>query len=72
MRQKYINMRNSKTIDGNVMYQYLLENGGKSNPDMFIKCFNFINMNDVLDFLDHKFELNLLFDINGAFIKVVS
>ena len=79
MKEEYIKMINSKKYDVNWFYKYFLENGG-SNIDLqsFHQLFQFINLDDILSFLDGKFNLISVHaplknnqSVLGDFIKVV-
>lgn len=71
MIEQYIQMRNSKQYNLEWFYNYFIQNGGKiDSVQSFQNVFNFINLNDVLDFLDHKFELTVIYDRNNNFIRV--
>ena len=73
MKEQYINIRNTKQYDATWFYNYFLDNGGDKSLHInhFIQTFNFLNLNQVLDFLDHKFDLTVWYGVNGEFIKVV-
>jgi len=70
MKEEYINMRNSGRYDLGWFYRYYKENGGTADVNLFNMVFNLDN--DTLSFLDKKFDLNVIQDKNGNFIKVVS
>jgi hypothetical protein len=69
MKEEYIKMRNSNQFDIGWFYRYYKENGGTADMSIFQMVFNLDN--EVLNTLDKKFELNVLLDKNGNFIKVV-
>jgi hypothetical protein len=73
MKEQYINIRNSKQYDATWFYKYFIENGGSKsvNINQFLQSFNFLNLNQVLEFLDRKFDLTVLYNKNGEFIRVV-
>lgn len=72
MRQRYIDMRNSNRVDMILMYEYFKENGGTYSMQQFNQMFGFVNINEVLDFMDHKFELTSLHNKEGMLIMVVN
>lgn len=72
MIEQYIHMRNLKQYNLNWFYNYFIQNGGKiDSVQSFQNVFNFINLNDILNYLDHKFELTVIYDKNNNFIKVL-
>lgn len=79
MKQEYIKIRNSGNYPVEWFYKYFLENGGENiGLQYFHNKFKFINLDDVLSFLDGKFNLvsvhaplKINQNILGDFIKVV-
>ena len=72
MIQEYIKMRNTQQYNLNWFYKYFVENNGRINSMLeFQQYFSMINLNDVLSFLDKKFELTTLIDKDNKFIKVI-
>lgn len=72
MREEYIKIRNTKQYDVNWFYNYFMENGGKNtNINQFAQAINFINLDNMLDFLDHKFNVTVVYGSDGRFIRVV-
>lgn len=69
MKEEYIKMRNSGQYDLGWFYRYYKENGGTADMSIFQMVFNLDN--EVLNTLDKKFDLNVVQDKNGNFIKVV-
>lgn len=69
MKEEYIKMRNSGQYDIGWFYRYYKENGGTADMSIFQVVFNLDN--DVLNTLDKKFDLNVVQDKNGNFIKVI-
>jgi hypothetical protein len=69
MKEEYIKMRNSGQYDIGWFYRYYKENGGTTDVNTFQMLFNLDN--EVLNTLDKKFDLNVVQDKNGNFIKVV-
>jgi hypothetical protein len=65
-------MRNSNQFELNWFYKYYLENGGKGiGMQQFSSVFQMINLPAVLEYLDKKFSLTLLFTKDNQFIKVI-
>ena len=72
MKKEYIEMRNKGKYNINWFYKYFIENGGERiDINTFGQLFNMINLNDVLRFLDVKFNLTKLEDSEGNLIKIV-
>lgn len=69
MKEEYIKMRNSGQYDLGWFYRYYKENGGTADINTFQIVFNLDS--EMLNTLDKKFELNVVLDKNGNFIKVV-
>jgi hypothetical protein len=69
MKEEYIKMRNSGQFDIGWFYRYYKDNGGTADMSVFQMVFNLDN--EVLNTLDKKFDLNVVQDKNGNFIKVV-
>lgn len=70
MKEEYIKMRNSGQYDLGWFYRYYKENGGSADMNVFQVVFSLNN--EILSDLDKKFDLNVVLDKNGNFIKVVS
>ena len=47
------------------------EQGLNLPPDQFSVAMQFANPSEIIEYLDHKFELTLLYGKDGNFIKVV-
>jgi hypothetical protein len=74
MKDRYIQMRNSRVVDWQFIYDYCVSKGftlGVQNFNIGANAL-MMAMSQILDQLDHEYELTLLQDINGNFIKVVS
>ena len=74
MKERYIQMRNSRVVDWQFIYDYCVSKGftlGVQNFNIGANAL-MMAMSQILDQLDHEYELTLLQDINGNFIKVVS
>jgi hypothetical protein len=70
MKEQYIKMRNSNQLDIGLLYTYAREQGLTMPIDQFAAGLQFM-ASDVIEYLDHKLELTLLFSKDGKFIKVV-
>lgn len=71
MKEEYIKIRNTRQYDVNWFYKYFRENGGKNvDINQFAQAINFVNIENMLDFLDHKFNLTVVYNSNGEFIRV--
>ena len=71
MIDKYIKMRNSGQYQVNWFYDYYIENGGKSiGINQFSMVFNMVNLNEILEALDKKFNLISVSDAKGQILKV--
>lgn len=71
MREAYIKMRNSNQLNRDLLYALAREEGLTAAPDIFAMALTFANINEIICHLDHKFELNILCNKNGDFIKVI-
>jgi hypothetical protein len=79
MKEQYITMRNLGKYDIDWFYKYFLESGGKRiDTQTFQQMFQFVKLDDVLDYLDGKFNLISLHAplkenqrVLGDFIKIV-
>jgi hypothetical protein len=71
MKEQYIKMRNSNQLDMSLLYTYAREQGLDLSPDQFSIAMQFANPSEIIEYLDHKFELTLLFGKDGNFIKVI-
>ena len=71
MKEQYIKMRNSNQLDVGLLYTYAREQGLDLPPDQFSVAMQFANPSEIIEYLDHKFELILLYGKDGNFIKVV-
>jgi hypothetical protein len=73
MKEKYIIMRNTQKYDLQWFYNYWNDNGGeKLNINNFGQIFNMRNLDMILEFLDHKFNLTILYSRDNSFIKCYS
>jgi len=71
MKEEYIKMRNSGVVNWQLLYTYATEHGMTLDPQAFIQGVQFVDVNKVLDQIDHEYELTLLYDKEGKFIKIV-
>jgi hypothetical protein len=71
MKEAYIKMRNSNQLSVDLLYTLAREEGLTASSDKFAMALTFANINEIICHLDHKFELNILYNKNGDFIKVV-
>lgn len=74
MKERYIQMRNKQIIDWQFIYDYSVSKGYSNGVEVFNQAANYLNMVmvTILDYLDHEYELTMLFDKQGKFIKVIS
>lgn len=71
MIEEYISMRNLSQYNMNWFYNYYIENGGDSiGINKFSLVFNMIDLNEILESLDKKFNLMTLSDAQGRVLKV--
>jgi hypothetical protein len=71
MKEEYIKMRNSGVVNWQLLYTYATDKGMTLDPQMFANGIQFVDITQVIDQLDHEFELTVLYDKQGKFIKVV-
>lgn len=74
MKERYIEMRNRRTIDWQFIYDYAVSKGFTLGVQEFNAGAGYLNMDIgfVLDHLDREYELTLLVNQRGEFIKVVT
>ena len=72
MRDRYIQMRNNRVVDIQLIYEYAVSKGFSLDFQSFHLGAQYLLLQNVLDQLDVEFELTLLCDINGNFIKIVT
>lgn len=82
-RERYIELRNKSNSFFNnfslpLFYEYYLHKGGFIKDfNNFAKYFNQymvifdISVNSIFDFMDREFEVTVVYDKNGKFIKVI-
>ena len=71
MKEEYIKMRNSGVVNWQLLYMYAIDKGMTLDPQMFANGIQFVDINEIIDQLDHEFELTVLYDKQGKFIRVV-
>ena len=72
IKSRWIAMRNGRNINPQLLYDYAIHcAGSKLTADEFSAGLQFQDINAMIDTVDHDFELNILYDKNGQFIKVV-
>ena len=72
MKDRYIQMRNQRVLDMYFVYDYAVSKGFNLSCQDFQFGFTYMNIESLLDTLDHEFEMTLLFDKQGRFIKVIN
>ena len=74
MKDRYIIMRNKQVIDWQFMYDYVVSKGFNLGVEKFNIGYGFLipTINEILDSIDCEYELTLLFDEQGNFIKVIN
>lgn len=74
MKERYIRMRNEKVIDWQFIYDYVVSKGFTLGVEKFNVGANYLNMamHKILEQLDHEYELTILYDKQGSFIKVIT
>jgi hypothetical protein len=67
-------MRNDRVVDWQFIYDYCISNGFTLGVEKFNIGANalMMAMSQILDQLDHEYELTILYDDRGNFIKVVT
>ena len=70
-KEQYIAMRNEKRVDPWLLYTLTCDEGFKGSSQEFITGLQFVQLSQVLSAFDRKFELTLLMDKDGEFLKVV-
>jgi hypothetical protein len=72
MIDKYIKMRNSGQYQMNWFYDYYIQNGGDLMVfNKFSMAFNMVDLNQILESLDKKFNLMSILDAKGNTLKVL-
>lgn len=71
MKSDYIKMRNSNTVDWQLLYTIGSSRGMKLSPEEFMAGAGFINIPEIVEELDKQFELTTLYRKDGSFVKVI-
>jgi hypothetical protein len=72
IKSRWIAMRNDRNINPQLLYDYAIHCGGMNlTPEQFSSGLQFHDINAMIDKVDHELELNILYDKNGQFIKVI-
>ena len=71
MRDRYITMRNSKTIDFYFFFDYAISKGFNLGIEAFHIGSVHLDVIHLIEHLDREFCLTLLLDKNNNFIKVI-
>jgi|688.fasta_scaffold709631_3 hypothetical protein len=72
IKSRWIAMRNAKNINPQLLYDYAIHcAGSKLTAQEFSAGLQFQDINAMIDTVDHELELNILYDKNGQFIKVI-
>jgi hypothetical protein len=71
MIEEYIKMRNSKTVNFQLLYTYAIDRGMTLDPQMFMNGIQFVDVNEIIENLDKEFGLTRLYDKAGNFIKII-
>jgi len=74
MKERYILMRNDNVVDWQFIYDYVVSKGFSLGVNAFNTGAQYLLMEiqRILDHLDHEFELHILLDKQGKFIKVIT
>ena len=73
IKSKWIAMRNAKSINLRLLYDYAIHcAGSKLTAQEFSAGLQFQDINAMIDTVDHELELTILYDKNGQFIKIVN
>lgn len=72
IKSRWIAMRNARNINPQLLYDYAIHCGGMTlTPEEFSAGLQFQDINAMINTVDHEFQLTILSDKNGQFIKVV-
>jgi hypothetical protein len=72
IKSRWIAMRNGRNINPQLLYDYAIHcAGSKLTAQEFSAGLQFQDINVMIDTVDHELELNILYDKNGQFIKVI-
>lgn len=64
-------MRNSRTIDGNFIFDHAVSKGFKYGVNEFNMGSIYLDVTKLLEDLDKEYGLTILYDRQGKFIKVI-
>lgn len=71
MKEKYIKMRNTGKYDLQWFYDHYRQNSTDSTDiNAFGMVFNSVNLDNILEHIDRKFDLVRVYDSNNNFIRV--
>jgi hypothetical protein len=73
LKSRYIAMRNANNLNGSFFYDYAIHKGFSGSYDEFITGWynSAIDINILFSNLDLEFELTILVDKSGNFLKIV-
>jgi hypothetical protein len=72
IKSRWIAMRNDRNINPQLLYDYAIHcAGSKLTAQEFSAGLQFQDINAMINTVDHELELNILYDKNGQFIKVI-
>jgi len=72
IKSKWIAMRNGRVVNPQLLYDYAIHyRGMQLTAEEFSLGLQFQDINAMIDTVDHELELNILYDKNGQFIKVI-
>jgi hypothetical protein len=74
MKDRYIEIRNKKFIDWQFLYDYVVSKGFNLGVESFNMGAQYLvnSIDNIMQQLDSEYELTLLHDKDGNFIKVVT
>jgi hypothetical protein len=74
MKERYIKMRNDRVVDWVFIYDYVISKGFTGSVHDFNASAQHLMMSiiSIMDFLDHEYNLTLVCDQQGNFIKVIT
>lgn len=74
MRDRYIRMRNSRTVDWQFIYDYAVSKGYTDRVENFNLAANYLNMVmvNIIEQLDSEYEVTSLHGVDGNFIKIIT
>lgn len=74
MRDRYIIMRNSNTLDWQFIYDYAVSKGYTDKVENFNIAANYLKMVivNIIEQLDAEYEVVSLHGVDGKFIKIIN